>query len=25
MFVLGIWASVRIAKGWLRLLDRRPA
>jgi uncharacterized membrane protein len=24
MFVLGIWASVRIAKGWLRLLDRKP-
>jgi uncharacterized membrane protein len=24
MFVLGIWASVRIAKGWLRLFDRSP-
>jgi uncharacterized membrane protein len=24
MFVLGIWAIVRIAQGWLRLRDREP-
>lgn len=24
MFLLGIWASVRIVKGWLGLLDGRP-
>lgn len=25
MFVLGIWASVRIIRGWLRLGARKPA
>jgi uncharacterized membrane protein len=24
LFVLGIWAVYRIARGWLRLKDRRP-
>jgi uncharacterized membrane protein len=24
MFVLGIWAIVRVARGWLRLRDREP-
>lgn len=24
MFVLGIWAIIRIASGWLRLRDRQP-
>jgi uncharacterized membrane protein len=24
MFVLGIWAVIRIARGWLRLRDREP-
>jgi uncharacterized membrane protein len=25
VFVLGIWAMIRIARGWLRLRDREPA
>jgi len=24
LFVLGVWAIYRIARGWLRLVDRRP-
>lgn len=24
LFVLGLWAVVRIARGWLRLLDKQP-
>jgi uncharacterized membrane protein len=24
MFVLGVWAVIRIAQGWMRLRDRRP-